>query len=229
MQLELLKTPERDPLAFEKRAYSRGFQRVAGVDEVGRGPLAGPVVAAAVILPVHAHLEGVRDSKQLSRSAREKCFDLIHRHALAVGVGSVEAPVIDRVNILQATFLAMVQAVQQLSIEPDYLLIDGPYTLPLVYPQVGVRRGDRLSLSIAAASIVAKVHRDRLMSRYHEQYPVYGFATNMGYPTRAHREALRRHGPSPLHRRSFRGVVDATAEVPRTSRMVGPGSDRKTS
>jgi ribonuclease HII len=212
VQLRLYEPPAVDLLLFEKRARRRGFQRIAGIDEVGRGPLAGPVMAAAVILPVNAELSGVKDSKQLSRARREALAERIRQEALAVGIGSVDAETIDRVNILQATFLAMRQAVAALPVEPDFLLIDGPYQLPLPFAQSGIRQGDRKSLSIAAASIVAKVERDRLMRSFHERYPVYAFAENMGYGTRAHREALRRHGPCPLHRRSFKGVEDAAAE-----------------
>ena len=211
MQLRLFVPPTADLLCFERRARRRGFQRIAGIDEVGRGPLAGPVVAAAVILPAEVVLAGVRDSKQLSPSRREVLAQQIQATALAVGIGSVDAATIDRVNILQATFLAMRQAVAALSLQPDLLLIDGPYRLPLPIAQSGIRQGDQKSLSIAAASIVAKVTRDRLMRAYHELYPLYAFAANMGYGTRVHREALQRFGPCPLHRRSFRGVVVTAA------------------
>lgn len=206
MQLRFFEPSAGDPLVFEKRALGRGFQRVAGIDEVGRGSLAGPVVAAAVILPADADLMGVKDSKQLSRGTRERLALEIHRKALAIGIGSMDAGAIDRLNILRATFAAMEQAVDALETEPDFLLIDGPYQLSLPIAQSGIRKGDQKSLSIAAASIVAKVHRDRLMVAYHERYPVYGFAANMGYGTKAHRDALERHGPCPLHRKTFKGV-----------------------
>lgn len=196
-----------DLLLFEKEAYRRGCQLVSGIDEVGRGPLAGPVVAAAVILPRHLELPGVRDSKLLSPAQREISCQEILSCATAVGIGCIEPAEIDRVNILQATFKAMILAVESLPSRPDFLLIDGPYQLPLAIPQKGIPRGDQRSLSIAAASIVAKVHRDRLMSQYHELYPAYGFAQNKGYGTAQHLEALRCHGPCPLHRLSFRGVT----------------------
>jgi ribonuclease HII len=196
-----------DLLHFEKEAHRRGYQRVSGIDEVGRGPLAGPVVAAAVILPQNVELAGVRDSKDLTPARREVCCQDIISSAHAVGIGSIEPAEIDRINILQATFQAMIQAIEKLPHPPDFLLIDGPYNLPLAISQKGVTRGDRRSLSIAAASIVAKVHRDRLMCEYHTLYPAYGFAQNKGYGTAKHLEALRRHGPCPLHRLSFRGVV----------------------
>jgi len=196
-----------DPLFFEREAYRRGYALVSGVDEVGRGPLAGPVVAAAVILPRHADLPGVKDSKQLTATQREACCREILASAVSVGIGCIEPAVIDRLNILQATFKAMLQAVDKLEVQPDFLLIDGPYALPSPLPQKGIPRGDQRSLSIAAASIVAKVHRDRLMCEYHACYPAYDFARNKGYGTARHLEALRRHGPCPLHRLSFRRVV----------------------
>ncbi len=198
-----------DPLFFEREAYRRGFQRVSGIDEVGRGPLAGPVVAAAVVLPQNAELPGVKDSKHLTAAQREACCRKINSSASAIGIGCVEPEEIDRVNILQATFKAMIEAVRNLQCPPDFLLIDGPYKLPLPIRQKGIPRGDQLSLSISAASIVAKVHRDRLMCEYHVLYPAYGFARNKGYGTAQHLQALRRHGPCPLHRLSFRGVLDS--------------------
>jgi len=194
-------------LAFEKQAYGRGFQRVAGIDEVGRGPLAGPVVAAAVVLPEGLDLPGVKDSKQLSLARREACCAEILACARDVGIGLVEAPEIDRINILEATFRAMILAVQNLQSPPDFLLIDGPYKLSLSISQEGIPKGDQRSLSVAAASIVAKVHRDRLMSDFHHLYPEYGFARNKGYGTAEHVAALQQHGPCPLHRISFRRVV----------------------
>jgi ribonuclease HII len=196
-----------DLLHFEREAHRRGYHLVSGIDEVGRGPLAGPVVAAAVILPQNVELQGIKDSKDLTAGQREICCQDILSCAHAVGIGCVEPAEIDRINILQATFLAMIQAIENLQLLPDFLLIDGPYTLPLAIPQKGIPRGDQRSVSIAAASIVAKVHRDRLMCEYHTIYPTYGFAQNKGYGTAKHLEALRRHGPCPLHRLSFRGVV----------------------
>jgi len=202
-----LDTPPSDMLAFERRVYHRGFQRVCGIDEAGRGPLAGPVVAAAVILPRDADLTDVKDSKLLSPMQREACYEAIVGCALDVGIGRIDAQEIDRINILQATFRAMIQAVQNLRSLPDYLLIDGPYELALPIVQEGIPGGDVKSLSIAAASIVAKVRRDRLMVEYHDLYPHYGFDQHKGYPTRAHCEALGRYGSCPIHRQSFRGVA----------------------
>ncbi len=203
-----------DPLFFEREAYRRGFQLVSGIDEVGRGPLAGPVVAAAVVLPRNPELPGVKDSKHLTAVQREACYLKINTSASAIGIGCVEPEEIDRLNILQATFKAMIEAVTNLQYPPDFLLIDGPYKLPLPIPQKGIPRGDQLSLSISAASIVAKVHRDRLMCEYHALYPAYGFARNKGYGTAQHLHALRRHGPCPLHRLSFRGVLDSDQYFP---------------
>lgn len=197
-----------DLLAFENEAYSHGYHTVAGLDEAGRGPLAGPVVAAAVVLPPGLALPGVNDSKKLSPARREACYGLILASCSDHAIIAVEHDEIDRVNILQATFRAMVRAVGALTrAHPDYLLIDGPYRLPLPIGQKGIPKGDSLSLSVAAASILAKVHRDRIMDTLHQRYPEYGFDRNRGYPTAEHLEALRRHGPCPIHRRSFRGVL----------------------
>jgi len=207
VQLDLWEGAERDPLLLERRALLQGCRRVAGIDEVGRGPLAGPVVAAAVVLPLEARLPGVRDSKRLSAARREACLQDILACALDVGVGTVEAEEIDRINILQATLKAMVQAVEALAIVPDHLLIDGIHPVPVSLSQQTVPQGDRRCLSISAASIVAKVHRDRFMCDQNDLYPAYGFRRHKGYGTREHLEALRRYGPCPLHRRSFRGVL----------------------
>ncbi len=199
--------PAVDAFLFEREAYRGGFQRVAGIDEAGRGPLAGPVVAAAVVLPPDPDLPGVKDSKLLTAGRREALYDEIHAGALDVGIGCVEASEIDRINILQATFQAMIMAIDALRVPPDFLLIDGPYKLPLPISQKGIPKGDRLSLTVGAASIVAKVYRDRLMRGYHERYPVYAFDRNKGYGSALHRAALCRYGPCPIHRLSFRGVI----------------------
>ena len=197
--------------SFESKARGCGYRIIAGIDEAGRGPLAGPVVAAAVILPPgyeqgDALQQGVpiTDSKKLSPRQRERLCEVIERDAVSIGIGVVEAPVIDAVNILQATLLAMKDAVLELSPSPDYLLIDGRNPINMIIPQEAIIRGDSLSLSIAAASIVAKVSRDRLMEMYHRQFPQYNFLSNKGYCTREHREAILKFGPSKIHRRSFR-------------------------
>ena len=193
-------------LHFEAQCRKRGFRAVAGIDEAGRGPLAGPVVAAAVILPAHFDLPGLTDSKKLSPQARQRLFPRIRTQAVAIGVGIVSAAEIDAINILQATLKGMVLAVRRLRLAADYLLVDGITAVPLPLPQQTLKKGDSRSLSIAAASVVAKVVRDRMMIGYDRQYPGYGFAGHKGYGSAAHLEAIGRLGPSPLHRLSFGGV-----------------------
>ena len=190
--------------SFERKARGCGYRIIAGIDEAGRGPLAGPVVAAAVILPPGYKHPEITDSKKLSPRRRERLYGIIQRDAVSIGIGVVEAPVIDAVNILQATLLAMKEAVLELSPSPDYLLIDGLNRIDLAIHQETIIRGDSLSLSVASASIVAKVSRDRLMEMYHRQFPQYNFLRNKGYGTREHREAILKFGRSKIHRRSFR-------------------------
>ena len=189
----------------------QGHSFIAGIDEVGRGCLAGPVMAAAVVLPLDddelaSRLAGVRDSKQMTAQARDRLYDVIMRHALATGVGTGSIELIDERNILQATKHAMYAAIAQLSIPVHALLIDALILPRLSLPQRSIIKGDACCLSIAAASIVAKVTRDRLMLQFHEQYPLYGFDQNKGYGTPAHLAALREHGVTPLHRKSFAPV-----------------------
>ncbi|MDO9069216.1 MAG: ribonuclease HII [Deltaproteobacteria bacterium] len=207
-QGELFTRPHVDNLAFEKEALKLGFIRIAGIDEAGRGPLAGPVTAAAVILPAGLSIPGVVDSKKLTSDKRERLFDIIMDLSLAVGIGIVNPEIIDRINILQATRLAMLNAVIQLSQQPDYLLIDGITTINSSIPQKTIKKGDSLSLSIAAASIIAKVTRDRLMSDMDVLYPGYGFAGHKGYGSARHLESIRLLGPSPVHRLTFGGVKE---------------------
>ncbi len=208
LQGELFSGAPLDTLLFEKTAYRNGYAHVAGIDEAGRGPLAGPVMAAAVILPAGLLLNGVDDSKKLSPAIREKLFDIIMARALSVGIGIIGPDEIDRINILQATRSAMLAAVQQLTPQPDYLLIDGITTINTKIPQKTIKKGDSLSLSIAAASIIAKVTRDRLMVKMDTTYPGYGFAGHKGYGSAAHMEAIRVLGPSPIHRQTFGGVKE---------------------
>ncbi len=191
---------------FEAETRARGFQIIAGVDEAGRGPLAGPVVAAAVILPRVRKLEGIADSKLLTPAQREAAYGLIRKKAVAVGVGIVEAEEIDRLNILQASRKAMQLAVCHLFLFPDFLLVDGIHAIDLNLPQQAIPQGDRRCLSVAAASIMAKVCRDRLMQIYHEEFPEYNFAQHKGYATPEHLQALRQYGYCPIHRRSFKWV-----------------------
>jgi ribonuclease HII len=192
---------------LEEHLRREGYTLVAGVDEVGRGPLAGPVVAAAVILPLQWDDPGVADSKSLGAARREELAQVIRATALAWGLGRCEAEEVDRLNIHRASLLAMRRAVEALAVAPQYLLVDGRFTLELELPQRAVVGGDAQVRCISAASILAKVERDRLMCQYHQRYPAYNFAANKGYATREHREALRRFGPCPIHRRSYRPVA----------------------
>ncbi len=193
---------------FEKEATQKGYKAIAGIDEAGRGPLAGPVVSAAVILPTAFHDPDITDSKKLSPQKRERLFAIIYARAVSVGIGIVDPVVIDRINILQASLLAMAMAVKNLAPQPDHLLIDGTFPIPSDLSQQPIPKGDALSISIAAASIIAKVSRDRLMQKYHHYYPQFDFPKHKGYPTRAHKEAIRKFGCCPIHRRSFKGVKE---------------------
>lgn len=190
-------------LEYEKEYWNLSYQNIAGIDEVGRGCLFGDVVAVAVILPVGVVLEDVNDSKKLSAKKREQLFDIIMEQAIAVGIGRVDAEMIDKINIKQATRLAMKQAVEQLKVRPDFLLIDAEKVdVPL--PQLSVIKGDATSQSIAAASIIAKVTRDRLcQGEWDALYPEYGIGIHKGYATKMHREQIQNLGPTPMHRRSF--------------------------
>ena len=209
MQTSLFDTPDHGLYQFELQAADRGFRKVAGIDEAGRGPLAGPVVAAAVILHPGLQLPGVNDSKKLTERKREQLFEQISQQALAIGVGIVDAAEIDRINILQATRRAMLNAVHNLQESPDFLLIDGITTIDSPIRQLTIKQGDSRSASIAAASIIAKVTRDRMMLEYEQQFPGYGFAGHKGYGSSSHYSALRRLGPCPIHRTTFRGVLSS--------------------
>ncbi len=191
---------------YENEARDAGYSKIAGIDEAGRGPLAGPVVAAAVILPYDFRIAGVDDSKKLTPPKRASLYAKIYERAVSIGIGTVGPAEIDRINILQASLGAMAVAVARLNHPPDYLLIDGIFEIGCDLPQIAIPKGDSKSISIAAASIVAKVTRDRMMEKYHRQYPQYGFAGHKGYPTKAHREALREFGGCPIHRKTFKGV-----------------------
>lgn len=210
----LVETAERRLKALEKemerieglRGYEeayKDYEFICGIDEAGRGPLAGPVVAGAVILPRESRILYINDSKQLSEKKREELYDVIREQAVAWGVGCVGAERIDEINILQATYEAMRQAVGALSHKPDIFLNDAVTIPGITAPQVPIIKGDAKSISIAAASIMAKVTRDRMMEEYHRMYPEYGFAGNKGYGSTGHIEALRKYGPCPIHRRSF--------------------------
>ncbi len=193
-------------LYFERLLHHQGYHTVAGTDEVGRGCLAGPVVAAAVILPADCHLQGLTDSKKLSAEQRKSLVPEIEHQALSFSIASVSPRIIDKINILQASLRAMALAVEGLDPKPSAILVDGNQPIPVQLPQKTVVKGDSRSLSIAAASVIAKVHRDNLMEEYHRRYPEYQFARHKGYATAVHLEALRRYGPCPLHRMTFKGV-----------------------
>jgi len=191
---------------MERRLRAEGFACIAGVDEAGRGPLAGPVVAAAAILPLRRRLPGLADSKLLSAAARERLFELIRRQAVSIGIGVAEARLVDRLNVLRATYQAMREAIAQLEPCPELVLVDGRGLPEAPTPQRGIVGGDRVCGSIAAASIVAKVVRDRLMAELEQRYPGYGFARHKGYATPYHLARLRELGPCPEHRLTFAPV-----------------------
>jgi ribonuclease HII len=199
------------PYHFESAAWRRGISRLAGVDEAGRGPLAGPVVAAAVVLAPGARITGVDDSKRLLPEERQRLFGVIRERAVAVGVGIVDHLTIDRINILEATRLAMGQALGGLGLQPELVLTDYVTVPGLRCPQRNLVEGDRRSASVAAASIIAKVTRDRIMEEADREYPVYGFGRHKGYGTPEHRMALEQHGPCALHRRTFAGIWNQMA------------------
>jgi ribonuclease HII len=198
----------KDSFFYEKQLVGHGYQRVAGVDEAGRGPLAGPVVAAAVILPIDCDYGQFKDSKKLTSKARDRLYTVLHEMEVPIGVGIVSPAEIDTMNILQASLYAMKKAVEELSSRPDYLLVDGKFPVPITVPQEPLIKGEQKSSSIAAASIIAKVTRDRLMLDLHEQFPQYNFIKHKGYPTKEHKQLLVTHGPCIFHRKSFKGVKE---------------------
>ena len=199
---------KRDLWDYEIKAREKGYRLIAGVDEAGRGPLAGPVVAAAVVLPPDAILQGLDDSKKLSPAKREELFPKIQTQAIAYGVAVVNPEVIDEINILQAALLAMKQAVEMFPSDPDLLLIDGNQKIDSSIEQWTIVKGDAKSFSISAASVLAKVTRDHIMEDYHHLYPQYEFARHKGYGTRLHRDLIAEHGPCPIHRNTFKGVAE---------------------
>lgn len=213
---------------LEERLHERGLGRIAGVDEAGRGPLAGPVVAAAVILPREALIPGLNDSKVLTPDRRSRLYERITETAVARGIGEASAAEIDRINILQATYLAMRRAIKQLGVPPDRVLVDGPGVPGSPFPESAVIDGDAVSLSIAAASILAKVTRDRKMVVFHSEFPEYGFADHKGYGSADHRRALRIHGPCRIHRLSFNGVrsEDHSESGLESAETTGGAADR---
>ncbi len=197
-----------DTFAIERSLVIQGYITVAGTDEAGRGPLAGPVVAACVILPPNCQYQQFQDSKKISAKTRSELVQRLVELEAKIGVGIISAADIDRLNILQASLLAMRVAVEQLTVMPDFLLVDGKFTVPVSLPQEAYVKGDSRSASISAASIVAKVTRDAIMEKYHLEYPQYNFARHKGYPTAEHRRVIREIGPCPIHRQSFKPVRD---------------------
>ncbi len=193
---------------FEDEIRKMGFAIIAGVDEAGRGPLAGPVVASAVILPYGWSDPDVADSKTINEKKRMCVYERIMQKAISVGVGVVSVEEIDRINIYRASLKAMLKAIKSLSVEPDYILIDGKAHVDIQIPQRSIIKGDRCCLSIAAASIIAKVERDRIMEQIHREFPQYNFKKHKGYPTSAHIVAIKKYGPCPYHRKSFRPVSE---------------------
>lgn len=198
-------------LSYEKEWYSKGFELIAGIDEVGRGPLAGPVVAAAVILPKNCKIQGLNDSKKIPKKKHQNIYEQVMAQAVAVGIGVKDQTVIDEVNIYEATKLAMLEAIKQLPIKPQVLLIDA-MKIDSQLPQQSIIKGDANSLSIAAASIVAKVTRDQMMADYDKIYPGYDFANNAGYGTKAHLEGIKKLGITPIHRKTFEPIKSIVEE-----------------
>ena len=197
-------------LSYEKELYAQGISLIAGVDEVGRGPLAGPVVAAAVILPKNCKIKGLNDSKKIPKKKHEEIFQAVKDKALAIGIGIMDNHVIDQVNIYEATKLAMKEAISKLDLQPEHLLIDA-MKLDLPITQTSIVKGDANSLSIAAASIIAKVTRDKIMANYDKEFPGYDFSQNAGYGTTKHLEGLEKHGVTPIHRKSFEPIKTLVA------------------
>jgi ribonuclease HII len=202
----LFSLPKINQLYFEENLYKEGVASIAGVDEVGRGCLAGPVVAASVILRRDCKIAGINDSKKLSPKRRDELYDVILNQAVACGIGLVDSDEIDRINILQATIKAMAMAVESLSVKPQYLLIDGNQRIELNIPQKIIIKGDVRSLSVGAASIVAKVARDRMMTEFEKKYPEFKFSVHKGYGTKQHLEELEKSGPCLIHRKTFAKV-----------------------
>lgn len=193
---------------YENETRKQGHKIIAGIDEAGRGPLAGPVVAASVILPENCRVEGLNDSKKLSEKKRNLIFQIIQQKAVAIGIGITYENIIDQINILQAARAAMADSVSRLSCKPDFLLIDGNQKIPSIIPQLTIKKGDALSASIAAASVIAKVTRDRMMLHYDGIYPQYGFSRHKGYGTQDHLKNISKFGPCKIHRKTFKGVKE---------------------
>ena len=202
---------ETDLLEYERKLYDDGIELIAGVDEVGRGPLIGPVVASAVILPKNYYLEGLTDSKKLSEKKRDKFYEIIKRDAISIGIGIIDEKKIDEVNIYEATKLAMYDAINKLKVKPEHILVDA-MKLDLDIPSTSIIKGDAKSESIAAASVIAKVTRDSMMYELDKKYPMYGFANHKGYPTKKHIEALKEYGIINGYRKTYAPIKDMITE-----------------
>lgn len=203
-----VKVSEDELLNYEKELYKQGYKLIGGVDEAGRGPLVGPVVASCVILPMNYSCPGLNDSKQLSEKKREQLYDIIMRDAISVGIGVVDAKKIDEINILEASRLAMKLAIDNMDVKPDYVLSDAMKLTNIDIPYKDIIHGDALSLSIAAGSVIAKVTRDRMMYELDKKYPEYGFAKHKGYPTKLHMENLKKYGVLDIYRFTYKPVSD---------------------
>lgn len=195
-----------DSFSYERQLARQGHCFIAGVDEAGRGPLAGPVVAGAVILPENCDYQQFKDSKKLTPKRRERLYQVLQDMQIPIGVGIAGCEEIDKINILQASLLAMKRAIDALALNPDYILVDGKFPVPVMVPQESLIKGEQKSASIAAASIIAKVTRDNMMFEIHKQFPQYNFIKHKGYPTKEHKQLIIEHGPSIVHRKTFRGV-----------------------
>jgi len=206
--MKKIKINPNEMLNYEKELYAKGIELIGGVDEAGRGPLVGPVVAACVILPKNYSLEGLNDSKQLTEKKRDKYYDIIMKDAISVGIGVVDAKTIDEINILEASRLAMKLAIDNMKIKPEYVLSDAMKLTNIDIPYKDIIHGDALSLSIAAGSVIAKVTRDRMMYELDKKYPEYGFAKHKGYPTKYHMEILKKYGPLENYRFTYKPVSD---------------------
>lgn len=202
-----------DLYQYEKELWKNGINLIAGIDEVGRGPLIGPVVTACVILPKDFVLEGLTDSKKLSEKKREEFYDYIMEHAISVGIGMMDEKVIDEVNIYEATKLAMYQAVEKSKVKPEHVLIDAMKLDKLEMPSTSIIKGDAKSISIAAASVIAKVTRDRMMIELDKKYPMYGFKSHKGYPTKKHIEAIKEYGLIDGYRKTFKPISEMVKEL----------------
>ena len=208
-----MKNNEIDNRQYENELYSKGYKLIGGIDEVGRGPLVGPVVTACVILPEDFVLDGLTDSKKLSEKKRDMFYDIIMEKAISVGIGIMDEDVIDKVNIYEATKLAMYQAVDNMSVKPDYILIDAMKLDKLDVPSTSIIKGDLKSITISAASVIAKVTRDRMMYELDSKYPMYGFKSHKGYPTKKHIEAIHKYGIIDGYRKTYGPVKDVINNV----------------